>query len=141
MVGGDLQGPAAMFMREQLSSRLIALAHHQQVKTQPVYASLLLRLWQVDPLIQHLCLYHLYETCPYLVPYVPTREEYSTEEEFHRALGYRQKDGGTREALDSYLNRMEAAGQLYGRIVSMQVKTDKMLLLIKDRVIPCEVGP
>uniref|UniRef100_A0A6A7G0C5 mRNA export factor GLE1 n=2 Tax=Hirondellea gigas TaxID=1518452 RepID=A0A6A7G0C5_9CRUS len=119
--GADKQSPAAMFVREQLSSKLIALAHDKQVNSQAVYSSLMLRLWQVDPLIQHLCLYHLYKTCPYLVPCLPFREDYGSEEEYHRALGYRHKDGEKREPLDSYIKRMGSAAQLYGRLVSVQM--------------------
>ncbi|XP_018015603.1 mRNA export factor GLE1 [Hyalella azteca] len=115
----DPHSPVAMFVKEQLSSKLIALAHDKQVSSQAVYASLIVRLGSFDPLLLDLCVYQLYRTCPYLVPQVPQREEYETVEEYHRALGYRHKDGGEREALDSYLKRMGAASQLFGRLVCL----------------------
>lgn len=43
-IGSDMQGPAAMFVRAQLSSKLIALAHDKQVNRQAVYASLMVGL-------------------------------------------------------------------------------------------------
>ena len=101
---------------------------HSQVSSQHVYASLMLRLFKVDALLYQVCLYHLFKTCPYLIPNVYIREQFASEEEFHRSLGYRQKDGGEREKLDGYLKRMNAAGQLFGRLVSVEVEDSKMSL-------------
>lgn len=119
---GDANSPAAMFVREQLCSKLISLAHDKQESSQCVYTSLMLKLWTIDPLLKSLCLFHLYKTCPYLVPFQPSREDFSTEEEYNRALGYRQKDGGALEEMANYLKRMRSASQLFGRLVSMDVE-------------------
>ena len=114
--------PAALaFVKEQLSSKLISLSHDIQVTTMAIYVSLIVRLWQIFPDLGQHILFKLYETCPFLVPMEVKGEPNQSEEEFNRALGFKHRDGGTRESIDSYLTRMKAAASLYGRMISLNI--------------------
>ncbi|KAB7494117.1 Nucleoporin GLE1 [Armadillidium nasatum] len=113
---------AQAFVKEQLAIRIISLGHDKQVATMGIYASLVVRIWQLYPEVGELILFKLYETCPFLVPLPVRRYPSQTDEEFNRSIGIRHKEGGIQEPVDKYLTRMGAAAQFYGRIISVQVE-------------------
>lgn len=113
---------AQAFVKEQLAIRIISLGHDKQVATMGIYASLIVRIWQLYPEVGELILFKLYETCPFLVPLPVRRDSSQTDEEFNRSIGIRHKEGGTQEPVDKYLTRMGAAAQLYGRVISVQIE-------------------
>lgn len=113
---------AQAFVREQLASRLVTLAHDKQAASMGVYASLIVRLWQLHPPLGELVLFRLLEACPFLAPRTLRRRPGVTDAQFHQSLGFRQKENGPLEAVDKYLTRMGNLAQLYGRIVAMEVE-------------------
>ncbi|RXG60140.1 Nucleoporin GLE1 [Armadillidium vulgare] len=84
---------AQAFVKEQLAIRIISLGHDKQVATMGIYASLVVRIWQLYPEVGELILFKLYETCPFLVPLPVRRYPSQTDEEFNRSIGIRHKEG------------------------------------------------
>ncbi|XP_076040717.1 gle1 RNA export mediator [Oratosquilla oratoria] len=123
---GTENNPAALaFVKEMLASRLVSLGSDKQVANMAVYASFIFSLWIHFPDLGELILFRLYDTCPYLVPLNPQRQEGQSDVDYCKSIGRKWRDSreeGAPENFDLYLKRMGNASRLYSRIIAMQVR-------------------
>ncbi|XP_068220560.1 mRNA export factor Gle1 [Palaemon carinicauda] len=85
------------------------------------YAWLIVSLMTVYPDLWEIFLYHIYTTCPYLVPLFIYQKEGQSQDDYDKERGKRPKEG-----FDIYLTRMGNAALLYGLVLAKMCKNSGM---------------
>lgn len=103
------------YVKNHLASMIVKLGHDKQSGGGvgvAAYAWFMTELIQSHPDMWDLFLFHMYETCPYIIPIYPIREEGQSEEEFEKARGLYKK-----EKEDAFWGRMGNAALMYGLVL------------------------
>lgn len=103
------------YVKNHIASMIVKLGHDKQAGGGvgvAAYAWLMTELIQIHPDMWDLFLFHMFETCPYLIPIYPLAEEGQSEEEFEKARGLYKK-----EKQDAFCGRMGNAALMYGLVL------------------------
>ena len=104
------------FVKFRLMKDMVKVALDTQAKETggiAAYAWLIVSLISCFPDLWEVFLYHIYTTCPYLVPLLIYQKEGQSQEDYDRERGKRSKEG-----LDLYLTRMGNAALLFGLVLA-----------------------
>lgn len=85
------------------------------------YAWLIVSLITLYPDLWEIFLYHIYTTCPYLVPLFIYQKEGQSQDDYDKERGKRPKEG-----FDLYLTRMGNAALLFGLVLAKMCKISGM---------------
>lgn len=104
------------YVKSLVTSNIVKLGHDKQgaAAAAAAYSWLLVNIVSVHPGMWDLFLYHVFNTCPYLVPLYPVQEDGQSEEDFNKAKGIRNN-----EKIDSYIGRMGNCAMMYGLVLAM----------------------
>lgn len=113
------------YSKNRLMSHIVKIGHDIIAKNWEArvaaYAWLVVSLVAVHPDIWEIFLYHLYTTCPYLVPLYILQMDGQDDEDYDRARGKKPK-----EKNDAYFSRMGNAAFFFGLILAKMNKKDGM---------------
>ncbi|KAK8737189.1 hypothetical protein OTU49_017433 [Cherax quadricarinatus] len=102
------------YAKNHVISSIIKFGTDRQKTGMGVYAWLLVNLILVFPEMWDLFLYHLYISCPYLIPIKPMQIVGQSEEDFNKTKGMKAN-----EKSDAHIARMGTSATIYGIVLGM----------------------
>lgn len=113
--------PAALTFCKHLIAKMVVKKGEEQVSSifESAFplAAVSVGILAEHPDIKDLLLAHFQLMCPYTVPYHIPRQEGQSNEEFHKARGYKYDGDGNVERQDKFLKRMSGIMRLYASLM------------------------
>ncbi|KAH9517024.1 Nuclear pore complex nucleoporin component [Dermatophagoides farinae] len=105
--------------------KIILLVASKQQNISLKLAPVIVILWANVSMFGDIFLAHLYLSCPYVIPYFPTRTNNQNDTEYTIVLGYQFDKNGQLESEESFQSRMFSLMELYSSIIQCNMPMEE----------------